>query len=173
MLGEFYARLTLGNVLPDASADRDPGRLRPGVVLNYEDRQRTMQIADGKARLAMRELFQTRQVCITCHEINRTTDAIGWKVAPVQLTRIWLPQSRFSHARHATHQCSTCHDAAKSDKASHVSIPGIQKCRECHAGAQPVAGKVTSDCASCHSFHAGSDFWNPELQNHLTKRRVP
>jgi len=173
VLSEFYARLALGNAPPVDSEDRDVGRMRPGAaVLTYEDRQRTLRIADEKARLAMRELFQTRQVCTTCHEVKRTTDAVGWQVAPVHMTRVWLPQSRFSHAKHVTQQCGTCHDSAKSADAGHVSIPGIAKCRECHVGAQPVAGKVTSDCASCHSFHAGADYWHAELQNKMLPRRV-
>jgi hypothetical protein len=32
-------------------------------------------------------------------------------------------------------------------------MPAIETCRECHVGAQPVAGKVTSDCATCHGYH--------------------
>jgi hypothetical protein len=33
-----------------------------------------------------------------------------------------------------------------------------------------VAGKVTSDCATCHKFHAGRDYWHGVLQAQMLPR---
>ena len=43
-------------------------------------------------------------------------------------------------------------------------MPDLASCRECHVGARSVVGKVTSDCATCHKFHEGKDFWHGALQ---------
>ena len=170
MLREFYARLALGDVPPEVNPPRDLPRMRPGAVLTYAERQQVLQIADQKANLALRELFDTRKVCSTCHAVTRKAGSVGWTVAPVRLTRIWMPQAIFSHAKHATQQCTKCHDVADSNDASHVAMPDIAKCRECHVGALPVAGKVTSDCATCHKFHAGRDYWNAFLQSQMLRQ---
>ena len=50
------------------------------------------------------------------------------------------------------------------------SMPDIATCRECHVGARAVAGKVTSDCATCHRFHAGRDYWHDVLQAQMQPR---
>lgn len=160
MLSEFYARLALGDVPPDVNtAALDMPRMRPGAVLGYEDRQRVLQIAERKAQLALRELFETRQVCSTCHNVAPTASA-GWQVRAVHLARVWMPQAQFSHEKHLTQPCTTCHEVSQSTKAEHIALPDIKKCHECHVGVQPVAGKVTSDCASCHKFHFGRDRWH-------------
>lgn len=165
MLREFYARLALGDAPPDVNiAALDMPRVRPGAVLTYEDRQRVLQIAEAKAQLALTELFVTREVCATCHTVSQTespgSEDAGWKVKPVRLAEQWMPQASFSHEKHLTQKCTICHDVSGSTKAEQIALPDIKKCRECHVGAQPVAGKVTSDCASCHQFHFGADAWH-------------
>ena len=164
MLREFYARLVLGDVPPDVNPPKDLPRMRPGAVLTYQERQAALRIADQKANLVLRELFETRKVCSTCHEVTRKADGAGWKVAPVRITQIWMPQSMFSHAKHTTEKCTLCHDVSNSKDSKHIAMPDITSCRECHVGAAPVAGKVTSDCATCHKFHAGRDYWHGVAQ---------
>ena len=164
MLREFYARQVLGDAPPGANQAQDLQRVRPGSVeLSYPERLQALKIADQKADAAMRELFDTRGVCGTCHEVARKADG-GWKVAPVLVAQVWMPQARFTHAKHTTQKCSTCHDAAKSSNANQVIMPDIAVCRDCHVGAKPVTGKVTSDCATCHKFHDGSDIWHGATQ---------
>ena len=164
MLREFYARLVLGDVPPDVNPPKDLPRMRPGAVLTYQERQAALRIADQKANLVLRELFETRKVCSTCHEVTRKADGAGWKVAPVRITQIWMPQSMFNHAKHTTEKCTLCHDVSNSKDSKHIAMPDITSCRECHVGAAPVAGKVTSDCATCHKFHAGRDYWHGVAQ---------
>ena len=170
MLREFYARLVLGDVPPDVNPPPDLRRMRPGAVLSYQDRQVALQIANQKAKSVLYDLFEKRKVCSTCHNVTRTADAVGWDVAPVRLTQVWMPQAIFNHAKHATEKCTVCHDVTNSKEAKDVAMPDIAKCRECHVGAKPVSGKVTSDCATCHKFHAGRDFWHAEMQAQILSK---
>jgi len=170
MLREFYARLVLGDVPPDVNPPPDLRRHRPGEVLTYQDRQAALQIANQKAKLVLNDLFEKRKVCSTCHYVKRSADDTGWDVAPVRMAKVWMPQAVFTHAKHATEKCESCHDVTNSKEAKDIAMPNIAKCRECHVGAKPVAGKVTSDCATCHKFHAGRDFWHKEMQTQMLSK---
>ena len=170
MLREFYARLALGDVPPDVNPPSDLRRMRPGAVLTYQDRQAVLQIADQKAKTVLYDLFEKRKVCSTCHYVTRSADATGWEVAQVRMTQVWMPQAIFTHAKHSTEKCTVCHDVTQSTEAKDVAMPNIAKCRDCHVGAKPVAGKVTSDCATCHKFHAGRDFWHAEMQAQILSK---
>jgi predicted CXXCH cytochrome family protein len=66
-----------------------------------------------------------------------------------------MDRAWFDHRDHGNSvtACGTCHAAETSDRASDLLLPGIAVCRDCHAGAHPEKGKVTSSCASCHSYH--------------------
>ena len=162
VLREFYARLVLGDVPPGVVPPPDLQRMRPGAEIDYQERQQALRIADERAQRVLRELYETRDVCSTCHYVKR--EPAGYKVAPVRIARTWMPQALFTHAKHATERCSTCHDVTRSTKAADVAMPTVEKCRDCHVGARAVIGKVTSDCAACHKFHAGSENWHPALQ---------
>ena len=164
MLREFYARLVLGDVPPDVNPPPDLPRMRPGAVMAFPERLQALQIADQKANAVLRELFDTRKVCSTCHEVTATGGSTGWRVAPVRVAKIWMPQALFSHAKHKNEDCTKCHDITKSTSSSTIAMPGVAVCQECHSGAAPVTGKVTSDCAMCHKFHAGRDYWHSEMQ---------
>ncbi len=130
MLREFYSRLALGDVPPGVNPPGDLPRMRPGAVLTYQDRQRVLQIADTKAHAVMNELFGKREVCTTCHEVTRTDDAAGWKIAPVKVTSNWMPEANFTHAKHATEPCASCHNVINSKKSEDVDVntlPEIKK----------------------------------------------
>jgi predicted CXXCH cytochrome family protein len=168
-LREFYARLVLGDVPPDVAPPPDLPRARPGAELDYQERQQALRIADERAQRVLRELYETpRTVCLNCHYINRQPDG-GWKVAPVKISKAWMPKARFNHAKHATPRCESCHDVSRSIDAADIAMPTIARCRECHVGARPVLEKVTSDCATCHGFHAGRDFWHKEFQTRMQR----
>lgn len=163
MLREFYARIVLGDVPPDVNPPYDLPRMRPGAEIAFPERMQALQIADQKANAVLKELFDTRKVCSTCHEVTRTGGGAGWRVAPVRVAKVWMPQALFSHEKHKG-DCTQCHDITKSTSASQIAMPSVVVCQECHAGATPVAGKVTSDCGMCHKFHAGRDYWHGVLQ---------
>lgn len=158
MLREFYSRLVLGDAPTDVVPPADLPRLRPGSVPSAEERQQALKAADEKARRALRELVQTRAVCSTCHHVSRSRQG-AWRIAPVALTAAWMPAATFTHAKHNTQSCIGCHDVRTSRRAEDVTMPEIGRCRECHGGASAPAGKVASDCATCHRFHGGAALW--------------
>jgi hypothetical protein len=168
-LQEFYSRMALGAGPADGSHPLSL-RTRPGAVLSYEDRQRVLSIADAEARRAFDELFGKREVCTTCHVVQRIAQEPGWAVAAVRFTHAWMPRAEFAHAAHASTQCIGCHAVTDSQKAEDVAMPSIADCRECHVGSRPVLGKVTSDCATCHKFHGGGDLWQGPVEVQSTSR---
>lgn len=116
----------------------------------------------GRASAAAVELFE-KTACVVCHEVKRIEgpgkagtpgrNLPQWSVAPIAPDHAWMPKSEFSHASHASAKCESCHAADKSKKASDVLMPGIDGCRDCHAGSRPVADKLVSECSLCHGFH--------------------
>ncbi len=170
-LREFYARLVLGDVPPDARAPADLPRMRPGAEISYPERQQALRIADARAQRVLDELYDKRKVCSTCHFAQRERD--GWKVAPVRVARVWMPNALFSHAKHSTEKCATCHDVYMSTQSKDIAMPNVDRCRECHVGGRPVMNMVTSDCAMCHKFHAGRDYWSRALQLQAVARTNP
>lgn len=169
-LREFYARLVLGDVPPDAKPPVDLPRLRPGTETDYRERQQALRIADERAQRVLQELYETpRNVCLMCHYIERESGG-KWKVAPVRLARVWMPQGLFTHAKHTAQRCETCHDVTLSRDAGDIAMPRIEKCQQCHVGTRPVEERVTSDCAACHRFHAGREDWHKDLQAQMKTR---
>lgn len=116
---------------------------------------------DCAALLAQRHaastLFQAtgdRLKCSLCHEIDATgKNDVPWKVASVRIGHDWQPKATFVHAKHDTIECTECHDKTNSRTSADISFPPIEKCRECHGGANAASGKIKGHCANCHSFH--------------------
>lgn len=153
---EYYASEYLQGY-PDALNTARPARKveRPGVDLSPEQRARVLARARTQAELTARDLLE-RRACSVCHEVQRGKAASTWTVTPVTLRAIWMPKARFSHAAHATSltPCKTCHAAASSKRSTDMLMPGIDTCRDCHAGSHaPSAPQIASSCTSCHSFH--------------------
>jgi hypothetical protein len=166
VIDEFYANLALKGT-PDSfrKAFGVPGEglLRRVGSPSDDDRRNALALAGGHARRVAAELFEVR-ACNQCHEVKRK-EAKGaptaWEIAPVRQNMSWMPHARFDHKAHAQSKCADCHDVAHSKHASDVAMPGIAKCRECHGGAKPVEGKVTSNCMLCHGFHDSNVPWDP------------
>ena len=96
--------------------------------------------------------------CVLCHEIRATGDSeIPWKVTPLQVNHDYQQSAVFPHSRHWTINCTECHNKLNSKTSPEVSMPTIEKCRECHVGDHSVNGKITSACDSCHKFHQGGN----------------
>jgi predicted CXXCH cytochrome family protein len=156
VLREFYAGISIGRT-PIEVTTQDGLLRKPGPPVAFAHRQAGAW-AEAKAMAVARDLFEVRS-CTTCHRvIPQPGDLeVPWKVTPVALNRHWLPHARFEHSAHADVRCDSCHRAAQSTTSADVDIPGIATCRNCHAGAEPEAGKVISTCSSCHGFHAAKD----------------
>jgi hypothetical protein len=119
--------------------------------------RRVLDCASDLAREnAGASLFRDNLDCGECHEIEQSGDAeVPWKIVPLHLKHDWQPGAMFPHSRHDTMNCTECHDKMNSKTSADVSMPTIEKCRECHAGNREVAGKIRSSCDSCHQFHQG------------------
>lgn len=50
-------------------------------------------------------------------------------------------------------ELSSRHGKEPSSSAEDVMIPGIETCRDCHAGARAGIDEIASDCVTCHPFH--------------------
>lgn len=149
-LRNFYT-----NWLADAPANmKECGTLeKTGNIV-----KRTLDCADMLARKhAAATLFRStgeKLQCPLCHEITETDRKdVPWKVTPPRLNRDWQPRATFTHAKHETMNCADCHDKANSQSSEDHSFPRIEKCRECHTGMNSQAGKIKSNCESCHRFH--------------------
>lgn len=117
--------------------------------------KQALNCADMLARnSAASSLFRSEQDCGECHEISSSNDSeVPWKVAPVRINRDWQPAAMFSHAKHETMNCVDCHDKMYSKNSADISMPTIEKCRECHVGERKVKGKISTGCDTCHLFH--------------------
>lgn len=154
-LNEYYAKVALEGGYADA---RSPAivqeRRRPGSPpLSQQQQQEALAWARDRAREATDSLF-TGKACSTCHRVTapRTPDDT-WHVAPVRVSGVWFADAKFTHAKHTTVGCEDCHDGArKSEQSSDLLIPGIDNCKQCHAGAK-AKDKVATTCIACHAYH--------------------
>jgi hypothetical protein len=154
-LTEYYGNLALKGGYEDPKAPRVVrNRRRPGQKLSRAERKEAFDWAASKALEVGADLFEGR-VCSTCHEVTRVREDYPpkWDIAPVKLADTWLPKAAFAHKNHATMDCADCHDVAKSEESSDVLIPGIENCRQCHAGTESVTNRLESTCVDCHGFH--------------------
>ena len=91
--------------------------------------------------------------CALCHKVTAPSAAnSAWQVAAVRVSGVWYAEATFTHAKHTTVKCESCHDARKSKESSDVLIPGIDNCRACHGGAY-AKDKVGTTCIACHNYH--------------------
>ncbi|MGB0132855.1 hypothetical protein [Dokdonella sp.] len=154
-LDEYYARRGLEGGYTDARAPTVVQvRRRPGSPpLSRQEQVEALAWARDRARESARTLF-TGKACVTCHSISPpAAGESSWRVAPVRVSGIWYVEADFKHSKHETKACIDCHEGAPVSQASNdLLIPGIDNCRECHAGAH-AKGKVASTCIACHAYH--------------------
>ncbi|HEY1058425.1 MAG TPA: hypothetical protein VGE55_06800 [Limnobacter sp.] len=163
-VSEFYSYLALHpEERANVNAQRAALRARPGEKNPQRSTLQTLAgNPQGQAAFATRELFE-KTACAVCHAVKESTPPATLKtsgkglpyysIAAVAPQHTWLPMARFDHKAHAFESCDNCHAAKTSKKAEQVLIPGIENCQSCHAGQQPVAHKVQSDCGVCHGYH--------------------
>ena len=125
----------------------------------------------ARASAAVVGVFTGKGLCTECHAITDTNSADitrRFAVAPVSLNDHYLPQGRFPHGKHKSHDgktgeaaCTACHTGVlKSKLAADVNIPGVASCRECHGAPAKSwlssAAKAEASCDTCHAYHDGS-----------------
>jgi len=129
----------------------------PGETLAGEDRMIALNWAHEKAESVAQEVFEF-SVCVECHQVEQTqTKPPRWNVVPVRLNQSWLPKARFTHLKHLTMNCVSCHLAPESNNSAEILLPDIDSCRSCHAGVH-ASGKLASTCVDCHGFHVAQEF---------------
>lgn len=136
-----------------------PSRRVPGDSFLL-GRNRDQAAFPGSVDDRVRSIFRPGGACFDCHVIAppARSGSLAATIKPVSLTSRYMDRGWFSHNDHQTSvtPCATCHLAKQSSDARDVLLPGIAVCRDCHTGSHPQKGKVTSDCATCHSYHDGS-----------------
>jgi len=171
-LQEYYGNVALQGGYDDLDAPAIvKNRRRPGYKPSRQERKLALEWAKDKAYEIGEDLFEGR-VCSSCHTVTAVSKNYPpkWDIAPVKIADTWLPKSRFTHKKHETMDCVDCHgDASKSEKSEDVLIPGIDNCRECHAGQEHVRNKIDSTCVDCHGFHLAEDFLLGDRHNMKTR----
>jgi pSer/pThr/pTyr-binding forkhead associated (FHA) protein len=128
-------------------------RQRPGAFMQGASTLRGGPSVDDR----IRAVFSEGGACFDCHIIEAPSNrrSLDFKIKPVSLADRFMARAWFDHRDHDTKltSCGTCHKATASDQAADLLLPGIAVCRECHVGAHPQDGKVTSECSSCHTYH--------------------
>ena len=103
---------------------------------------------------AVRAVFSRGGACYDCHEVEAPPPgSLAYRIHPVAFPERYVRHGWFDHRAHATQSCGSCHQAARSNSASDVLIPGIATCRGCHGG-ERTSKAVASPCAMCHDYHA-------------------
>jgi hypothetical protein len=164
MLDDFYARRALeGTVVDESAPPTLRQRRRPGQPVSREERAEALAWARDKARQVGDSLFSGR-ACATCHRVTPPREAEQtWQIAPVRVAGVWFPKARFTHARHATFSCASCHDAEMSNSSADLLIPDIANCRGCHAGEHPERNRVSTTCIQCHGYHISGHLLQGDL----------
>lgn len=120
--------------------------------LSDAQRGQAIEWAQQETLVQMDTIFGVR-LCGNCHEAQKFEDKTGterWQVQPAQLQRHWMPRANFNHMPHEAMDCTSCHDAAKSEKSSDVLMVGKDTCADCH---NDTAQGAVSTCVSCHEYH--------------------
>ncbi len=158
-LREYYtSRALLGGYHndPDAPDIVKMGRF-PEERLEGEELLAALEWARHKTDEVAQDIFEF-SLCIECHRINMTEeDPPRWDIVPVRITRDWMPKARFSHEKHLTMNCVTCHLAPESNNSSEILLPDIVTCQNCHGGVK-TDKKLQSTCVDCHGFHVAKEF---------------
>jgi hypothetical protein len=153
-LNEFYARAAMDGSYRDQTVlPPNLQRRRPGQEISTEQRAEIVAWANRMTRQKTDAMFMGN--CQMCHtvKIDAAADLTNmYQVAPVRVAGIWYAKSEFTHARHATMTCESCHAARESKTSADVLIPEISNCRACHAG-EGTKGMLESACTTCHGFH--------------------
>jgi len=144
----FYGDMALRGGFEDAAAPASVRR-RPGTELTEAERIEALAWAQDRVTQAADYLYG-KAVCGVCHEVTRPDG--GWGVKPVLLADRWLGKGLFDHGHHETMTCVDCHQAAESESAQNVLLPGVESCQKCHGGEQ-ATDRVPSTCITCHEFH--------------------
>lgn len=112
--------------------------------------------------------------CRYCHQVEIQNGA--WQIVSGSPTAAgaamipdrWLTHAKFHHEQHRTIACEECHTVAASTKTTDVLLPSIDTCRKCH-GTSAATMTVSSDCVTCHDYHAPVHGGGVELEKLISQ----
>lgn len=149
---DTYAVLALrGGYNEEDESAPDVVRRIVGTPITEDQRGIALEWAERKASEVLDSRYG-RGLCAQCHTVQEGDTARDWTVAPVHLTKRWLPKGFFTHDAHEDRSCTTCHNAPESASATDVILPSIEVCQACHGG-EFASGKTQTGCTDCHGFH--------------------
>ena len=137
-------------------------RRRPGdyaAVETATDYNIGARMWPGQAGEAIRAVFSEGGACYDCHTVTPT--GVGFNVKKVFQPARYMQKGWFDHEAHNKSECTECHKANQSNKASDLLLPDLASCRTCHVGEHgaslaSVKKPVESSCAMCHDYHIDS-----------------
>jgi pSer/pThr/pTyr-binding forkhead associated (FHA) protein len=98
--------------------------------------------------------FVFRDKCRVCHEIRPRGEQLA--ATPPVIPTTWLASAGFTHGRHRTVDCETCHQGVReSVQTSDVLMPRRADCTTCHSPRGETA-QAGSSCRTCHEYHLHS-----------------
>ncbi|MEO5706156.1 MAG: cytochrome c3 family protein [Alteraurantiacibacter sp.] len=104
--------------------------------------------------------LNTDGLCGDCH-LRGDPSQGPLSVMPVTQLDRYMAHGWFDHQAHEQEDCTTCHTAETSDRASDLLLPDLASCRDCHMGEAAQQAEVPSSCAMCHSFHPPTQGGSP------------
>ncbi len=131
-------------------------RRRPGAYAGQRaasDYAREVRFRPNRAEAAIAQVFSKGGACFDCHGVVRAGGPVGYDILPVHQPVRYMQKGWFDHEAHQEEDCSSCHEAKGSNRATDLLLPGIATCRECHGG-EFAKVDVPSTCAMCHDYHA-------------------
>jgi ribosomal protein L40E len=95
--------------------------------------------------------FVFRDKCSVCHEIRSHGNQLA--ATPPVIPTTWLASAGFTHGRHRTIDCETCHKGVRDSVAtSDVLMPRRADCTTCHSP-DAKTSQAGSSCRTCHEYH--------------------
>ncbi len=147
----FYSQAALNGEVFDK--DKDVLFARPGKPIEAAGLPAANVRAQTSAALSS---SIARSTCGQCHVTDAPkegADPLDWTVRTVWVPVNYMKKAQFTHAKHVTMGCESCHDSRKSNGGSEAVLPGIETCRNCHAGEAGAPQRIATTCVSCHGFH--------------------
>lgn len=150
--GYFAREVLAGREFETVQSPGGP-RGRSRSTAKERPRGTPQEVADALAADAVEESLRIR-LCAKCHTVDaRPETEAGWDVTPFKQRPVWMTAARFDHSRHQSPNCESCHNAASSDNADDVLMPGMASCTSCHGGTHTEPERMASQCVDCHEFH--------------------
>ena len=124
---DYYKAKALGQaVIPTVSERRRPGSTS---ILRQSDRQQSALVnAERNANTMIANVFSEGGACYDCHQVvEPSAGTVDYRIVPVTLVDRFMTKGLFNHAKHEVGDltCDSCHEAASSDSATQVLLPGI------------------------------------------------